>query len=168
MLEGSPSHVAHVCAINMHSNWYCMVEESPHIWFTCVAISMHGGSPHVWVTCVAISINHTLIQVLSYWTQFLKKKIKIPLENPCTWVTILSQVENPCTWVTTLPTVKCVTNTLISWPEKTKKKKEIETCVKFVSPQQLLWVSLSSCVSKLLLGCLGNFLCGIAMLQHTA
>ena len=74
MLEGSPSGVAHICAINMHSNWYCMVEESPHNWFTCVAISVHGGSLHMWVTCVAISMNHMLIQVPSYWTQFLKKK----------------------------------------------------------------------------------------------
>ena len=29
-------------------------------------------------------------------------------------------LENPWTWVTTLSTVKCVTNTLISWGEKTK------------------------------------------------
>ena len=38
-----------------------------------------------------------------------KKMIKIPLENPYTWVTTLS-------------TVKSVTNTFISWHEKTKKE----------------------------------------------
>ena len=40
---------------------------------------------------------------------FSKKMIKIPLENPCTWVTTFS-------------IVKSVTNTFISWHEKTKKE----------------------------------------------
>ena len=46
-----------------------------------------------------------------FHTVFNKKIIKILLENPCTWVT-------------TLFTVKCVTNTFISWPEKTKQAKK--------------------------------------------
>ena len=40
---------------------------------------------------------------------FSKKIIKIPLENPCTWVATLS-------------TIKSVTNTFIAWSEKTKKE----------------------------------------------
>ena len=50
------SHVA----INVHSNYYYMVEESPHMWLTCgmcswrVAINVDGkyymveGNPHMW------------------------------------------------------------------------------------------------------------------------
>ena len=47
------SRVAHV-----HSNYYYMVEGSPYVWPSCVAINMHSnyyymveGSPHVWLTC---------------------------------------------------------------------------------------------------------------------
>ena len=39
MVEGSPHvHVIHVqltCGINVHSNYYYMVEQSPHVWLTC-------------------------------------------------------------------------------------------------------------------------------------
>ena len=83
--------------------------------------------------------SHTLIQIPSNFTQFLTKKfIKILLENPCTWVT-------------TLFTVKCVTNTFISWPEKTKQAKTTSN----------LWevcFSSAAVVSKVLLGCSGHFL----------
>ena len=68
---------------------------------------------------------------------FSKKIIKIPLENP--W-----------TWVTTLSTIKSVTNTFISLGEKTKKKRNNN-----------LWevcFSSAAVVSKLLLGCSGHFL----------
>ena len=66
------SHVA----INMHGNYCCMVEGSPHVWQltcmvittiwwrgalicgSCVANNVHGnyyymveGSPHMWLTC---------------------------------------------------------------------------------------------------------------------
>ena len=53
--------------------------------------------------------SHTLIKICSYLTQFLKENHQNPLENPCTWVTTYS-------------IVKSVTNTFISWPEKTKKE----------------------------------------------
>ena len=67
-------------AINVHSNYYFMVEGSPHVWQLmcmvittiwcrrsltcglCVAINMHGnyyymveGSPHVWLMCMVIT-----------------------------------------------------------------------------------------------------------------
>ena len=44
---------------------------------------------------------------------FSKKIIKIPLENPCMWVTILS-------------TIKSVTNAFISWGGKTEEAKKKE------------------------------------------
>ena len=53
-------------------------------------------------------------------------------------------------WVTTLSTIKSVTNTFISWGEKTKKKRNNN-----------LWevcFSSAAVVSKLLLGCSGHFL----------
>ena len=39
MVEGSPHvHVSHVqltCGINVHGNYYYMVEGNPHVWLTC-------------------------------------------------------------------------------------------------------------------------------------
>ena len=59
---------------------------------------------------LAVHRSHTLIQIPAHGTHnFSKKIIKIPLENPYTWVTTLS-------------TVKSVTNTFILWHEKTKKE----------------------------------------------
>ena len=62
------SHVQLTCGINMHGNYYYMVEGSPHMWRltctvittiwwrvpSCVAINVHSnnymveGSPHMW------------------------------------------------------------------------------------------------------------------------
>ena len=64
--------------------------------------------------------SHTLINIPSHFTEFLKENDQNPPENPCTWVTTLS-------------TKKFVTNTFISWSEKTKKRKEIATCGNCVS-----------------------------------
>ena len=94
--------------------------------------------------------SHTLLQITCHFTQFVTKNIiKIPLENPCTWVT-------------TLPTVKSVTNTFISWPEKTKKKRNINLW-KLCLPQQLLWAS--CCWVGQGISC--SF-CAIAIHQHIA
>ena len=47
---------------NMHSNYYYMVEGSPHVWLTCTVINVQGdyymveGSPHVWLTCAVINV----------------------------------------------------------------------------------------------------------------
>ena len=56
-----------------------------------------------------------------------------------------------CSYLTTLSTIKSVTNSFISWPEKTKKKRNSnvwEVCF-----------SSADVVSKQLLGCSGHFLC---------
>ena len=70
------SHVQLTCGINVHGNYYYMVEGSPHVWLTffgrwrgavrihvshlqlTCGINVHGnyyymmeGSPHVWLMC---------------------------------------------------------------------------------------------------------------------
>ena len=66
--------------------------------------------------------------------------MKIPPKNPCMRVTILS-------------TIKSVTNTFISWGEKTKKEHK-----KVCFSKEYLGFPSGAVVSKLLLGCWSHFL----------
>ena len=115
--------------LHINRAWEPHINQESHT--ECYMISMHGshtlikipsqwmlhvnhaGEPHV---NLDLFISHTVSQI-----------IKIPLENPCTWVTILS-------------TIKSVTNTFRSWGEKTKKKRN-SNLWKLCLPQQLLWAS---------------------------
>ena len=62
------SHVA----INVHGNYYYMVEGSPQMWLMCMVINVQGnnyymvaGSPHVWLTCMVINVqgnNYNMVE----------------------------------------------------------------------------------------------------------
>ena len=66
MVEGS-SHVhssSSRVAINMHGNYYYMVEGSPHVWLMCTVINVQGnnyymveGSSHVHGSSSHVAIN---------------------------------------------------------------------------------------------------------------
>ena len=82
--------------------------------------------------------SHTLIKIPSHFTHCSSKKIiKIPLENPCTWMA-------------TLPKMKSVTKTFIFKGEKTTQAKRWQ-------PVESLFLS-ASVVSKQLLRWSGYFL----------
>ena len=82
-------------------------------------------------------VPHVNPDFFTFHTVSNKKIIKIP-------------VENPCMWVATLSTVKSITNTFISWPEKTKKENKKQ-------PVGSLFL-LNSCCEQAAAGCSGHFL----------
>ena len=47
-VEGSSAHTRVTCsshvAINVHGNYYYMVEGSPHVWLTCTVINVQGNN----------------------------------------------------------------------------------------------------------------------------
>ena len=71
-------------------------------------ISVNGAEINQDAACYSCTGATHESRFLHISLSFSKKMIKIPLENPCTWVTTYS-------------TVKSVTNTFISCPRKTKK-----------------------------------------------
>ena len=116
----------------------------------CCMLTIHGSHtlrfPH-WM----LHINHAwephVNQDLFISHSFSKRIIKIPLDNPCMWVTTLSAV-------------KSVTNTFILWVKRPKKKRNSN-----------LWevcFSSAAVVSKLLLGCWGHFLYILCHCNSTA
>ena len=92
-------------------------------------------------------VPHVNPDSFTFHTVFNKKIIKILLENPCTWVATLS-------------TVKSITNTFISWPEKTKKENKKQ-------PVGSLFL-LNSCCEQAAAGVLRAFPVHFVPLQSTS